>query len=167
MDKFARRIETHIPGLRRYARALLRDVEQADDLVQDCIERALSRRRLWRGSGELRPWLFTIMHNIHANQMRSLSRQPTKLPLSAAETRGTPARQTDQVAVAEVVAALNKMPEEQRQVILLVAVEGFRYAEAAETLGIPIGTVMSRLSRGRAALRSLMENEGATLRRVK
>lgn len=162
-------LESCIPSLRRYARALLRDADRADDLVQDCLERALSRRHLWRGGASLRPWLFRIMHNIFANQMRALSARPAHQPIEGVTREpevGEP--QTAHLALAEMARALDLLPEEQRRILLLVALEGLSYQEVAETMDVPVGTVMSRLSRGRDRLRRLVGGEaGPTLRRVK
>jgi len=168
LDLFFDHLERWIPNLRRYARALTRDREQADDLVQDCLERALSRRHLWNADGNTRAWLFTIMHNIHANDTRRNSSRPATVPVD--EHSGQHARPPSQgvrLAGLETAAALEELPDEQRQVILLVALEGMTYGEVAETLGIAQGTVMSRLSRGRERLRRLMEDGAPGLRIVK
>ncbi len=168
MDPFLEQLELWVPNLRRYARALTRQAQQADDLVQDCLERALTRRHLWNPEGNTRAWLFTIMHNIHANQTRQRAGQPASVPID--ERDGAflrPATQTTRIAGIEMAAALERLPEEQRQVILLVALEGMSYGEVAETLGVAPGTVMSRLSRGRERLRRLMDEGEPTLRIVK
>ena len=168
LDLFFDHLERWIPNLRRYARALTRDREQADDLVQDCLERALSRRHLWNADGNTRAWLFTIMHNIHANDTRRNSSRPATVPVD--EHSGQHARPPSQgarLAGLETAAALEELPDEQRRVILLVALEGMTYGEVAETLGIAQGTVMSRLSRGRERLRRLMEDGAPGLRIVK
>jgi RNA polymerase sigma-70 factor, ECF subfamily len=162
-------IVAQIPHLRRYARALLGDRAMAEDLVQDCLERAWSRLHLWREGSNLRTWLFTIMHNLHANAARSASRRPTTVPLdepvAVAPTR--PA-QEDGLEVASIESALALLPDEQRQVVLLVGLEDMSYQEAAAALDVPIGTVMSRLHRGRERLRQLLTGTGGTaLRRVK
>ncbi len=168
LDLFLDHLERWIPNLRRYARALTRDREQADDLVQDCLERALSRRHLWKVDGNTRAWLFTIMHNIHANDTRRNSSRPITVPIEEdAGHHARPPSQTLRVAGLETAAALQELPNEQRQVILLVALEGMSYGEAAETLGIAQGTVMSRLSRGRERLRRMMEDGAPGLRIVK
>jgi RNA polymerase sigma-70 factor (ECF subfamily) len=149
---------------------LLRDADRADYLVQDCLERALSRRHLWRGGASLRPWLFKIMHNVHANQARSLSTRPRPQPLEAASDVADGSQSAAaQLVLGEMARALDQLPDEQRRVVLLVALEGLSYQEIADVLEIPIGTVMSRLSRGRERLRQLMSGEAAStpLRRVK
>ncbi len=168
MSRYAR-LEPHIPHLRRYARALVRDVEQADDLVQDCLERAMSRWHLWRPTGSLRAWLFTILHNLHVNAIAKQARRGTSLPLDTVPTPAEAPVQHDRTQVSEVVAALDQLAPEQRRVLLLVALEDFTYAEAAAITGVPIGTVMSRLARGREALRQITGQSGASggLRRVK
>ena len=169
MDDFVEKLTHCVPNLRRYARALMRDRDRADDLVQDCLERALSRRHLWNGPGNMRAWLMTIMHNLYANEMRRLSTRPWSMPLEAADGAG--ARHADQIAIVsarEMMVAMDQLADEQRQTILLVAIEGMTYQETAETLGIAVGTVMSRLSRGRARLRALTDDTGPQkLRRVK
>ena len=162
-------LESCIPSLRRYARALLRDGDRADDLVQDCLERALSRRHLWRGGASLRPWLFRIMHNVHANQARALSARPRYQPLEdAGEVVDGTQSPLAHIALGEMARALDELPTEQARVVLLVALEGLSYQEVAEVVDVPIGTVMSRLSRARERLRQLTSSEGVTaLRRVK
>ena len=159
-------IVEHIPGLRRYARSLVGDAHRADDLVQDCLERALGRWHLWGGWGSLRAWLFTIMHNLHANGVRRRVAEPPLVRLEEAVRVSEPARQLDYVAMRETLVSLAALPEEQREVLLLVAVEGLTYEEVARVQGVAIGTVMSRLSRARARMREAV-GEGPRLRRVK
>ncbi len=162
-------IVEQIPHLRRYARALLGSRTVADDLVQDCLERAWSRFHLWREGSNVRTWLFTIMHNLHANAARSASRRPRTVTLDD-EAPVVPVRATqeDGLEVALVEDALARLPEEQRAVILLVGLEDLSYKEAADVLDVPVGTVMSRLHRGRERLREMMAGGGgAVLRRVK
>jgi RNA polymerase sigma-70 factor (ECF subfamily) len=162
-------ILAQIPHLRRYAHALMGDRARAEDLVQDCLERAWSRFHLWREGSNLRTWLFTIMHNLHANAARTASRRPQTVPMDesnfAAPTR---AAQEDGLEVASIESALALLSDDQRQVILLVGLEEMSYQEAAAVLGVPIGTVMSRLHRGRERLRQVLIGTGGTpLRRVK
>ncbi|GAB4177637.1 MAG: RNA polymerase sigma factor [Rhodocyclaceae bacterium] len=143
-----------IPRLRRYARALTGDATRADDLVQDTIERALARFALWR-PGKLRAWLLSIMHNLFINQVRS----PTLVVYPGEEAmpeQGVRAAQADGLEVRDLVRALQGLAAEQREVLLLVALEELSYAEAARVLGVPQGTVMSRLSRARTRLRALL-----------
>jgi RNA polymerase sigma-70 factor (ECF subfamily) len=152
-----RRIEAEIPRLRRYARALARDVATADDLVQDCLTRALGKLHLWQEGTDLRAWLFTILHNQYVNQVRRAVREGSAVGLSETEPLLTRApHQGKSLELRDLERAIAKLPEEQRSVILLVGLEGMRYEEVAEVLGVPVGTVRSRLSRGREALRRLM-----------
>ena len=171
MPDLTPRLEAEIPALRRYARAILRDPDRADDLVQDCLERAIAKRGTWRRPGNLRAWLFTIMHNLHANQVRSLARRPVGPPLDQIAERGVAANQIESVAVKEVLTALEQLNENQREVLVLVAVEQLRYREVAAVLDLPLGTVMSRLGRARERLRQAMNGDApkpkASLRRVK
>jgi len=161
------RLEESIPALRRYAWALLRHGSDADDLVQDTLVRALDRLDSRRG-GEMRPWLFAIMHNLQASRWRNLKRRAAVAVDDADADLAIPAPQNGRAEMADVLRGLDELPEEQRRVLLLVAVEGFEYAEVAEVLSVPIGTVMSRLSRARDKLRDYMEGrERPVLRRVK
>lgn len=159
-------VAAHLPALRRYARVLVRDPGRADDLVQDCLERALSRWRLWRPSGELRAWLFTIMHNLHANQVRATVRRGTTVPLDSTPELSSLPDQFDRVVAGQVLQRLAALPPEQRGALVLVVLEDFSYADVARIQGVAIGTVMSRLSRARAALRDDAA-EAPVLRRVK
>jgi RNA polymerase sigma-70 factor (ECF subfamily) len=162
-------VAPHLPSLRRYALVLLRqDETRADDLVQDCLVRALSRWHLWRQPGNLRAWLFTIMHNIYVNDIARAAIRPSIVELTELTPGiGTPPGQGDHLALRDVANGLEKLPEDQRQVLLLVGLEGFSYEEAASITGAPIGTVMSRLSRGRQRLRAYLDGgEDSVLRRV-
>jgi len=145
----------HIPRLRRYARALLGDRYAADDLVQDTLERAWNKFHLWRPGSDLRAWLFTIMHNVFVNQVRSkrneIEKTMEELPVVAVR-----ATQSDSLEIVDLEHALRALPDEQREVLLLVAIEEMTYGEASRTLAIPIGTVMSRLSRARERMRRLI-----------
>ena len=145
-----------VPRLRRYARALVRNREDADDLVQDTLERAWAKSSLWRGVADMRSWLFGIMHNLHADGVRrprlaTVAMDDGTAEVPVASTHG------DRLAVLDLQAAIALLPAEQKEVLLLVALEDMAYADIAATLGIPMGTVMSRLSRGRERLRALME----------
>jgi RNA polymerase sigma-70 factor, ECF subfamily len=152
-----RSIEAEIPRLRRYARALTRDATATDDLVQDCLARALEKLHLWQEGTDLRAWLFTILHNQFVNRVRRAIREGTPVGLSETEPLLTQApHQSKRLELRDLDRAIGKLPEEQRSVILLVGLEGMRYEEVAEILDVPIGTVRSRLSRGREALRRLM-----------
>jgi RNA polymerase sigma-70 factor, ECF subfamily len=146
---FLDELEGCVPALRRYARALTRNIDRADDLVQDCLERAISRRGLFRPGGPLRPWLFTILTNLHRNARRSERRRGEEVDM------GTPAPQPGHLALVELDRAIGALPLEQKEALLLVTLEGLAYADAAAVLGIPTGTLMSRLGRARASLRQL------------
>lgn len=160
---------THIAGLQRYARALLGDPSEADDLVQECLQRALSQSRPWRTVRDVRAYLFTILHNVHADHMRQRRKTDGGTPLeNAVRYLATPATQYKRMELKDLGRAMAKLREEQRQVILLVGLEGMTYQEVADILGVPVGTVMSRLSRGREALRQLMAGDNqAYLRMLK
>jgi RNA polymerase sigma-70 factor, ECF subfamily len=152
-----RSIEAEIPRLRRYARVLTRDVAGADDLVQDCLTRALEKLHLWQEGTDLRAWLFTILHNQYVNHVRRAVREGVPVGLSDTEPLlAQMPRQGKRLELRDLERALAKLPDDQRSVILLVGLEGMRYEEAAEILDVPTGTVRSRLSRGRDALRRLM-----------
>jgi len=159
VDRDARIIEL-IPRLRRYARALVGDRARADDLVQDTLERALNKFHLWKRGTDLRAWLFTIMHNVHVNQIRG-RREFAALD---GETPEFAARATQDVSLEmrDLERCLARLPLEQREVLLLVVLEDMSYEETASSLGIPIGTVMSRLSRARERLRGYMEGTAAS-----
>ena len=161
-------LEPQIPALRRYAYALVRNHDAADDLVQDTIERALSRWYLRRADGDLRAWLFTILRNIHVSAHRRRQKRGTELALDDVPTPSVAARQETVMEVHDVLAALDHLPEEQKSLLLLIGVEDCFYDDAARILGMPIGTVMSRLSRARQRLRSILDTGRVTLlRRVK
>jgi len=153
LDQFLDQLESCVPALRRYARALTRNVDLADDLVQDCLERALAKRGLFRPTGPVRAWLFTILLNLHRNARRSSLRRGTEVDIDDLPEMATPAPQPGHIALAEMARAIETLPPEQKEALLLVALEGLPYQEAADILQIPIGTLMSRLGRARAALR--------------
>jgi RNA polymerase sigma-70 factor (ECF subfamily) len=155
-------IVAEVPRLRRYARVLLRNQSAADDLVQDCLERALSRLHLFRPGTNLRAWLFTIMHNLHVNTaIRARREMPASNGDAASDCfdSAVPPAQSEGLAVRDMERALDRLTSEQRTVVLLVGVEGLTYAETASILEVPVGTVMSRLARGRERLRVLMNGE--------
>lgn len=165
-DELGQLLMTHVSGLRRYARLLIGDPAEADDLVQDCLTRACAQAKPWRQINDPRAYLFTILHNVHATKRRRA--RLTEVPLDAAYSVSMPAEQHGRVALRDMARALARLPQEQREVVLLVGVEGLSYREAATVLDIPLGTVMSRLSRGREALRRLMAGEpAAPIRLVK
>jgi RNA polymerase sigma-70 factor (ECF subfamily) len=149
-------IEAEIPRLRRYARALTRDVVSADDLVQDCLTRALGKLHLWQEGSDLRAWLFTILHNQYVNHIRRAVREGAAVALNETEPMLSRApQQGRRLELRDLERAIAQLPEEQRSVILLVGLEGMRYEEVAAVLDVPVGTIRSRLSRGREALRKL------------
>jgi RNA polymerase sigma-70 factor (ECF subfamily) len=151
-----RDVEAEIPGLRRYARALTRDLIAADDLVQDCLARALSKLHLWQQGTDLRAWLFTILHNQYINYVRRTTREGAVVGLSEREPLLARApQQGRRLELRDLERAMAKLPSAQRSVILLVGLEGMSYGEVAAVLGVPVGTIRSRLSRGREALRRL------------
>lgn len=164
--EFTSRMNEVIPRLRRYARALTGERSAADDLVQDTLERAWTRLHLWSPGSDLRAWLFTIMHNVHVNQLRS-RRAAATLPLDD-DLPDAPVRpsQSDLLEVRDIDAALRRLPLDQRAVLLLVALEQMTYQEVASTLEIPIGTVMSRLARARDRLRGLLESDAVPVLKV-
>jgi len=169
LREFLDEVEAAVPALRRYARALTRDVDRADDLVQDCLERALRKRALWRPTGPLRAWLFRMLLNLYRNEVRGQRRRGEHVTLELLPLEpSTPAPQPGHIALAELGRAVGQLPLEQREALLLVVLEGASYAEAAEILDIPAGTLMSRLGRARAALRLATGNtEEPRLRTVK
>jgi len=150
-------IVEHIPRLRRYARALAGDRYAADDLVQDTLERAWSKYHLWRPGTDLRAWLFAIMHNVFVNQVRT---RRVLLEETMEEPPATAVRPTQQdgIEVSDLSRAVSLLSAEHREVLMLVAVEEMKYEEVSSTLGIPIGTVMSRLSRAREKLRQHIDH---------
>jgi len=161
-------LEPLIPALRRYAYALLRNHAAADDLVQDTLERALSHWTSRRPDGELRAWLFSILRNLHIDAYRQARRRGAEVEIDEDDHRETATRQETALEARDVLAALDQLPEEQKSLLLLIGVEDFSYEEAARIVGVPIGTVMSRLSRARQRLRSIVEHGPvALLRRVK
>jgi RNA polymerase sigma-70 factor (ECF subfamily) len=160
---FRQNVLASIPALRRYARALTRDAEIADDLVQDTLVRALRSEHLFKGE-ETRSWLYPILTNLNRNRLRSLARRPAHAPLGdndAVEHAGPEAGMRD------IERALQSLVPEQRTALLLVVLEGLSYREVAEVQGVPIGTVMSRLARARAQIKGFLDGERPALRRVK
>jgi len=161
-----------IPRLRRYARVLTGDANRADDLVQDTLARAWEKRRLWRTGSDLRAWLFTVMHNVHVNQLAVVRRDAANVSIDADpgnEAWQLPVRanQLDRIELMELVKEIGKLSADQREVLLLAAVEELRYDEIASVLSVPIGTVMSRLSRARERLRRLIAEPASALRVVR
>jgi len=151
-----REVKAEIAGLRRYARALTRDLVEADDLVQDCLTRALGKLHLWQQGTDLRAWLFTILHNQYINHVRRAAREGAAIGLSEREPLLARApQQGSRLELRDLERAIAKLPSTQRSVILLVGLEGMSYGEVAAVLDVPVGTIRSRVSRGREALRRL------------
>ncbi|HEX6297826.1 MAG TPA: sigma-70 family RNA polymerase sigma factor [Burkholderiales bacterium] len=160
----AQRLVDLIPRLRRYARALVNDHASADDLVQDTLERAWAKLHLYRRGTDLRAWLFTVMHNVHVNKVRS-ARATDPLDDEMPELAQR-AAQGESLVVRDLDRAIARLPEEQRAVLLLVTLEEMSYDQVSRALGIPIGTVMSRLSRAREKLRAMMFGQSAAKLKV-
>lgn len=169
-------VEPLIPSLRRYARSLLRDQMAADDLVQDCLERVITRWHQRRSDGDARTWVFTILHNLAINRLKQKARRGVHLTVDEVDEAvfATAPAQEERLHHRAVVEALSWLPEDQRSVLLLISIEDLSYAEVAAVLGIPLGTVMSRLSRARHRLAQMIEEgpgrtaaTGTALRRVK
>ncbi|TRZ95734.1 MAG: sigma-70 family RNA polymerase sigma factor [Rhodocyclaceae bacterium] len=164
-------IVAEIPRLRRYAHALLGEANRADDLVQDTLERALSRWRLWQplgGQGTPRAWLFAIMHNLFINQLKA-GKAIDYRPDDEVPDLPTRPTQEDALGLRDLTRALATLPGDQREILLLIGLEELSYREAAKVLGVPLGTVMSRLSRARARLRGVLDEEagGGILKVIK
>jgi RNA polymerase sigma-70 factor (ECF subfamily) len=155
-------IVPYIPNLRRYARALVGDRDGADDLVQDTLERAVRKFHLWR-PGDLRAWLFSIMHNVFVNQLKA---RRISSDVEIDDTFPAPSSPVTSMDLQDLQRALGTLAPEQREVVLLVALEDMSYADVSRALGIPMGTVMSRLSRGRERLRRAMAGETKTVLKV-
>jgi RNA polymerase sigma-70 factor (ECF subfamily) len=160
VSEFHRLIEQQIPRLRRYARALTRNRERADDLVQDTLSRALVKEQFWQPGTNLGAWLFTIMHNQNVNNVQRAVRESGMVDMEISATLPATTDPTASRQMFELERALAQLPLEQRQVILLVGLEGMSYEDAAGILSVPVGTVRSRLSRGRDILRKLLDMEG-------
>jgi RNA polymerase sigma-70 factor, ECF subfamily len=162
LSEFRQLIQATIPALRRYARALTRDAETADDIVQDTLVRALRSEHLFHG-GDVRAWLYTILTNLNRNRLRSISRRPTLTPIKDSDA----AMAGPDTATRDIANALESLAEDQRTALLLVVLEGLTYREVAEVQGVPIGTVMSRLARARMQIKAHLDGERPVLRRVK
>ncbi len=154
-------VEPHLGVLRRYALVLTRDGDRAEDLVQEALMRALAGAATWRSGLALRPWLLSIVHNTHVSRRRrALVEHAGAKELAAAAVPAAPPSQYGRVELGQTMRALLGLPEDQREVIVLVAIDGLSYKEAAEILGLPMGTLMSRLARAREALRRAVAGGG-------
>jgi RNA polymerase sigma-70 factor, ECF subfamily len=156
MTDFSRLLAAEIPRLRRYARALTRDAVYTDDLVQNCLTRALAKQHLWQPGTDLRAWLFTILHNQHCNELRRTRREGFSVELDQAPSVSVRPNAIAALELRDLELAINRLSEDQRAVVLLIGLEGMRYDRVATILNVPVGTVRSRLARGRAELRRLM-----------
>jgi RNA polymerase sigma-70 factor (ECF subfamily) len=169
VESFSKLLIDAIPPLRRYARSLTGDTQQAEDLVQDCLDRGWSRMSQWQADTNVRAWLFTIMHNLYVNQLRRNSRQHAWDNLDNCEP--VDVRQPAQdgaMDLRDLENGLARLSAEQREVLMLICLEGMSYEQVGGVLGIPIGTVMSRLHRAREEMRRWMRGEASPrLRRVK
>jgi len=157
MKPFQLQLQACLPDLWRYAFSLCRDRALADDLVQDCAERALRKQALWQQEGELKPWLMRMLLNIFRNQLRSQNRRPRLVALDemTVEPAATEALEK-KLHLAQTARAMQELPDDQREALLMVVLGGVSYRQAAEALDVPMGTLMSRLGRARAKLRQLM-----------
>jgi RNA polymerase sigma-70 factor (ECF subfamily) len=158
MTDFGRFVEAEIPRLRRYARSLHRwDTSATDDLVQDTLARAVAKQHLWEPGTNLRAWLLTVMHNEHVNHVRRSAREGVVVDIDDFHNEmASPSDPTASLLLRDLDRGLAKLKVEHRQAILLIGLEGMSYEEAAQILRIPIGTVRSRVSRGRDQLRHIM-----------
>lgn len=167
---FRSQLASELPPLRRFARALTGDSALADDLVQDCVERALSKSHLYDPARPLRAWLYAVLRNLYISGLRRNGRSTVvKTVDDLMDGEGSvPPAQEERLSVSSVASALDRLAQQHREVIVLVALEEMSYRDVSEILGVPIGTVMSRLSRAREHLRQILEDRGhAVLRRVK
>src|SRR5215468_10263589 len=160
---FRQDVEASVPALRRYARALTRDAELADDLVQDTLVRALRSEHLFHG-GDVRSWLYTILTNLNRNRLRALARRPI---MTAIDDNDAPEMAGPEAGARDIERALASLVEDQRTALLLVVLEGLTYREVAEVQGVPIGTVMSRLARARMQIKAYLDGDRPALRRIK
>ncbi|MCF6317472.1 MAG: RNA polymerase sigma factor [Marinosulfonomonas sp.] len=157
MPQFRNQLQQCLPDLWRYAYALTRDRHMADDLVQDCAERALRKRDLWQQTGALKPWLMKMLLNLYKNQLRAHSRRPHLVAIDDMHhDPAAPDALEQKLALSQTARAMGQLPEDQREALLLVVLGGVSYKQAAEALNVPLGTLMSRLGRARAKLREMM-----------
>jgi RNA polymerase sigma-70 factor (ECF subfamily) len=160
MEEDVRLIAAEIPRLRRYARALLHDPDRADDLVQETLLRGLDKFRLYRSGTDLRAWLFTIMHNQYVNSVRRSVKRGEAIVVEKIHLLSPPA-QTHRLELRDLDRAIQRLPGDQRETLLLIALEGMKYEEVARICNVPTGTVRSRLNRAREAVRRMVEGGDA------
>jgi len=160
MDQRRIAVADHLDALRRYALAIGRDPVHADDLVQECLARALSRPRDWQDVRDARAYLLAIVHNLHADDRARRWRDGVMVPIDDRDGGlACGPGQLGPLLLRDLVRSLQALPAERRRLLLLIGVDGVSYQEAAQQLGLPVGTVMSRLSRSRAHLRRLMDDD--------
>jgi RNA polymerase sigma-70 factor, ECF subfamily len=165
VNDFGSMLEAQIPSLRRYSRVLCRDPDRADDLVQDCLCRAMRKRHLFLPGSNLRAWLFTLLHNLYVNAVRTSLRQGDSVPIEDVQPLLTVRpTQGGGLSLRDLERAMRFLSEEQQQVLLLVGLEAMSYDEISSILDLPVGTVRSRLSRGREELRRMLDGEAARQR---
>lgn len=158
LDETYALIVAEIPRLRRYARFLVRDQELADDLVQECLTRAVAKLDTWEVGSNMRAWLFVILHNAYISHWRRVKRSPATVEMSPSDPAlAVTGTQEQHLGMIDVQTAFNKLGEDHKQILLMVGVEGLRYEDAAAALDLPVGTVRSRLFRARSALRQLLD----------
>jgi RNA polymerase sigma-70 factor (ECF subfamily) len=163
IDQLARDVAKHVAALRRFALVLVGNASEADAMVQECLRRGLVRMRSWRPARDLRVYLFTTLHDVFAGSRRRQKIQRSDVALEQAiASRSWPASELKRLEFRSLVAAMQDLPAPQREVVLLIGLEGMSYKEAADVLGVPVRTVMSRLSRGREALRQLTAQTAAS-----
>jgi RNA polymerase sigma-70 factor, ECF subfamily len=167
---FRKDLITELPFLRRFARGLCGDASLADDLVQDCVERALVKSHLYDPARPLRAWLYAVLRNIYVSNWRRNAKHSHAKELDDLQgfEGAVLPEQESNFSVALITDALDTLPVQQREVLILISLEEMSYQQASEIIGVPIGTIMSRLSRARAHLQNILEERGTTvLRRVK
>jgi RNA polymerase sigma-70 factor (ECF subfamily) len=170
LNRFENLLIEEIPSLRRYAWALSGDADQADDLVQECLARAISRRKLWISHKGMRPWLFTIMHNIYLNAARRAVNAPVVGSIEDYGKSTVSQSDADTIcSISDFEQSLQQLSAEHREALLLVGLEQLSYKEASKVAGVPVGTIMSRLSRAREKLRKSLsgETQVASIKRLK
>ena len=163
LDETYALIVAEIPRLRRYARFLVRDPELADDLVQECLTRAVAKLDTWEIGSNMRAWLFVILHNAYISHWRRMKRSPATVEMSPSDPAlAVSGTQEQHLGMIDVQTAFNKLGEDHKQILLMVGIEGLRYEDAAAVLDLPVGTVRSRLFRARSALRLLLDGTDPT-----
>jgi RNA polymerase sigma-70 factor (ECF subfamily) len=164
MNQVAQQIEVHVPALMRYARALAHNPTAAEDLVQECVVRALTKASLYKPGTNLRAWLFTILHNLYISDMRRNKKwKEAANPEAALNALSVAPRQTHAVMLRAVREAMRRLPSQQKMILYFIGVEGKSYKEVSRELGIPVGTVKSRCSRARDSLQQELDNRTVSI----